>query len=417
VYVEQHHSKNALVVHFSSRQNIMTPVNKVPSPGVSMSPTTPQDKIKAEARAYALSSPGNKRKQPNTQQEGSASKALKFDVGTTPSRTSSRLAAAAAPSTPNENLLGELSIPNSSSNNNTTPLAFKNATGMADEDDDEYLRFVQSLGIDETLFGGDDDEEYQFIDGEEEDDDDDEEEEDEDGADGDHKGGTVHSSPPTNAGSDSETPSLSSPLNSNSPLHLPDLDSHDFGQDLEEELGSLLEEDLEAAVATLLTNKKPTQVNASTPASVASNATTPSPNASVNSTQSKTTPVPANGDKGGKQEACPATPLRDAARHRQTPVTPHQSQQLRSLMTQHYQILTQQAILSVRAAQSQKIHRERSEFLCGETADDLAEILDGAVGMLQDLDQVRTSKLQWLLVYHYLQLVSLSISHIVLVFL
>ena len=66
-------------------------------------------------------------------------------------------------------------------------------------------------------------------------------------------------------------------------------------------------------------------------------------------------------------------------------------------------MLVQQSILAVRAAHTQKTNdgnQKQSgntkatdtpsvDFLSGETADDLAEILDQAVGMLQDLDQNR----------------------------
>ena len=360
-----------------------------------MSPTTPQDKLKAEARAYALSSPGNKRKQSGGgTPASSASKALKFGVGTTPSSSSKSKQQQQGPSTPNENLLGALSA---SSTSNNTPLAFRNATSLGDEEDDDYLRFVRSLGIDDALFAAaaEDDEDYQL---DPEEDDDEEEEDDDDDPENQWSSSPLKQHQQGVGDDSSDTPSLSSPLNTTSPLHLPDLDAHHdyFGQDLEEELGSLLEEDLEAAVATLLTNKKPSVAppSSSMTPSNHSTSTTPSPSASIDS---KATPTPAHAATAtaaankskGKQQASPATPLRDAARHRQTPVTSQQLKQLRRLMSQHYQILLQQAILSVRAAQSQKMNRERSEFLSGETADDLAEILDGAVGMLQDLDQVR----------------------------
>jgi hypothetical protein len=98
-------------------------------------------------------------------------------------------------------------------------------------------------------------------------------------------------------------------------------------------------------------------------------------------------------------------------------ITYRQSQQLRTLMNRHYQLLTQQAILSVRAAQHQKTggrslsssystrggtssgntipdspaggSTANGDFLCGENENDLTEILDLAVGMLQDLDVKR----------------------------
>jgi hypothetical protein len=60
-------------------------------------------------------------------------------------------------------------------------------------------------------------------------------------------------------------------------------------------------------------------------------------------------------------------------------------------MKQHYQLLIQQAVLSVRAAHGLKYSKPKitNDMYCTETQEDLAEILDGAVGMLQDLDQNR----------------------------
>jgi hypothetical protein len=78
-------------------------------------------------------------------------------------------------------------------------------------------------------------------------------------------------------------------------------------------------------------------------------------------------------------------------------VTTAQFEQLHSLMNQHYQLLTQQAVLSVRAAHVQKTHktRDQTDYVTGgETGDDLVEILDGAVGMLQDLDQNRKDSIR-----------------------
>ena len=131
----------------------------------------------------------------------------------------------------------------------------------------------------------------------------------------------------------------------------------------------------------------------------------------------------------------PDTPMRDAVKQSNDGnviITYRQSQQLRTLMNRHYQLLTQQAILSVRAAQHQKTGGRSSsssssssyltggngggttstgtttnsgntipdsplsgstanngDFLCGENENDLTEILDLAVGMLQDLDEKR----------------------------
>ena len=234
----------------------------------------------------------------------------------------------------------------------------------AGEDEDDYTLFVKSLGLDDSFFTPlEDDEDFQ-LDGDSEDD-----EEDED--DGEYSN--------SNSCALESTPTLASPLTA-SPMTLPEWEP-DFYHDLEEELGSLLEEDLEAAVTTLLTSKKPV----STPVASTS---VPSPNASASKAKKS-----GNANKGGKStpapQESPSTPLRDAARHSaRTHVTYQQSQQLRRLMTKHYQLLIQQAVLAVRAAHVQKLQKDKSDFLSGETADDLAEIIDGAVGMLQDLDQV-----------------------------
>ncbi len=91
-------------------------------------------------------------------------------------------------------------------------------------------------------------------------------------------------------------------------------------------------------------------------------------------------------------------------------------------MAQHYQLLLQQAVVAIRTAHYQKSSHSRSNsnhhhgkaakdhptpttttnqaqlgvdwipVTGGESSDDLAEILDGAVGMLQDLDEVRAHK-------------------------
>ena len=108
-------------------------------------------------------------------------------------------------------------------------------------------------------------------------------------------------------------------------------------------------------------------------------------------------------------------------------VTRQQLKRLRETMAQHHQLLLQQATLAVRAAYVQRVSKERgrpsnlhqnqgalptsmlnsrqltfcapgymgrdcgyeNDFYHGENAEELAECLDGAVGMLQDLEQVR----------------------------
>ena len=83
-------------------------------------------------------------------------------------------------------------------------------------------------------------------------------------------------------------------------------------------------------------------------------------------------------------------------------VTQAQYDRLKDLMRKHYQLLLQQAILAVRAAHYHKYHRsrtDRTDFMSGgETADEHVEILDGAVDMLQDLDQNHKDAIR-----HYMQ--------------
>lgn len=235
----------------------------------------------------------------------------------------------------------------------------------------------------------------------------------------------------------------------------------DFSRELAEELGWLEEEDMEAAVATLLdqpyrhyTNSageesssnspafhfsSPAIVTPPTPASNASPSSeaadfafatkdnTPSGNDSLSTAfsppgssktrdinecrQSRQIPLSFSASKP-KPRAGPPSSSRSAS------VTVKQYEQLQQLLEKHYQLLIQQAVLAVRAAHSQKVKRSLPPTLTpmvsaldnnasltaphmeslpdpidfvtsGETADDLVEILDGAVGMLQDLGQNR----------------------------
>lgn len=113
---------------------------------------------------------------------------------------------------------------------------------------------------------------------------------------------------------------------------------------IETELGLLMEEDLENAVTTLLSQHPPTPDNLT--------------------------------------ESPPRTPLRECSRTSVATITQKQLSRLKMLMKRHYQLLVQQAVLSVRAVSKKHVNHG------GESPDDLSEILDGAVGMLQDLDEV-----------------------------
>lgn len=120
--------------------------------------------------------------------------------------------------------------------------------------------------------------------------------------------------------------------------------------DLEEELGWLEEEDMEAAVATLL-----------------------------------------------DQPQLPQTPHQETSRHTQT-ATFEQFERLKALMRSHFTLLAQQMVLSVRAAHYQRLVKDRTDIVTGgESHDDLLELTNGAVGMLQDLDQNRKDAVR-----HYL---------------
>jgi hypothetical protein len=329
-----------------------------------------EKRIKAEARAYALSgssaTSGTKRKSPTSTVP--TSMPVRKNA-----RTSTPYLPPVEPPTLNIHRPEKQQIVHT--NHPVKPIFTAPRTAPKVnlfEGDDDYLRFVKSLNLDDPMFAAleNDDEEFLLSDIEEEDD----EEADDDETDLDPLDNQDQVSPDSlNAAV--ATPTLSSPLSS-SPPPSPDFDT-DMYRDLEEELGSLLEEDLEAAVQSLMTSKNP-----STPLSMKPIAA-PSSNTPKASGKSKAI------DLEGRTES-PATPLRDAARQgTRAQVTYQQAQQLRRLLTRHYQLLVQQAILGVRAAHMQKLNKEKSDFLSGETSDDLAEILDGAVGMLQDLDQNR----------------------------
>lgn len=355
-------------------------------------------KLKAEARAYALSSTTTKSSKRKASPTNAASAVVKKQAGYTAANTNNRRPTSLSiyrPDRPNKVQKTHAGAYAGTGTSTGTSQATTNGhsgmplpvhhlahgvfAGGLDAFDDDYQRFVRSLGLDDSLFAGldNDDEDFHLSDIEDEDDFEDE----------DDTFSALSAKPDSKASGTSIakakaesihcTPPLSSPLSA-SPLTLPDFDAT-FHHDLEEELGNLLEEDMEAAVQSLMTSKRP-----STPSSIKPAAHNPSPKTPKTNNKKK------KKDANTGQEPSPATPLRETARQgRRTQVTYQQSQQLRRLLTRHYQLLVQQSILAVRAAHMQKIHKEKTDFLSGETADDLAEILDGAVGMLQDLDQNR----------------------------
>ena len=240
---------------------------------------------------------------------------------------------------------------------------------------------------------------------------------------------------------------------------------------MEEELGGLLEEDMEAAVNSLIQQDMPGDINLGLPMPMPTNmnmnmnmpmtfpmgmpplhshsydsgtgpgSTGKSASASNSSFQTNSnaaTPMAvssSNPHMHTPQSAQPismsnirTTPSTHTHGHPHTPSkaatsaatsaskfpTPSHRQvlHLQKLMNQHYQILLQQATLAVRAAHGNKYKNSKSSsnsstgsgskrkrqenfFCCGETADDLAGIVDGAVTMLQDLGKNRKDAIRY----------------------
>jgi hypothetical protein len=185
-------------------------------------------------------------------------------------------------------------------------------------------------------------------------------------------------------------------------------------RDLELELNWLEQEDMEAAVATLLLESG--TVAASPVDSSDKNSTT-----NVVREEWKASSMRSDGDVGiqsvnagsrGTQDEHPGERDSDVMVGRRLRPTRAQHDQLRELLQQHHQLLLQQSVLAARLA-----HRIRSkstgippaspsrlladgeELMSNtESTEDLAEILDAAVGMLQDLDQNRKDAIR-----HYVQ--------------
>jgi len=284
--------------------------------------------------------------------------------------------------------------------------------------DDEYATFVRGLGLGEAgdaaanvLFEQtddeeeDDDEEYCFLTNlEGDDDDDEEEEEDEETRQNNFRGSnsrvTDHSK--VNASvcsiSDYQTrPPKTSPLYDTKSTALDYLDDIDpsFYEELEEELGGLEEEDLEAAVASLLGTTSTSYAHAQRNGVLLEDVHgghEPEINNSFREHHSHDNQKAENvGSDCGKNQSEPATPLRKATGARaQAVVTSQQVERLQKLLNRHYQALIQQTVLSIQAAYLNRTHymKDTGDFLSGETYDDIVQILDTAVGMLQDLDQV-----------------------------
>lgn len=234
-----------------------------------------------------------------------------------------------------------------------------------DEYDEEYGRFVKSLW-DDALFTNDEEEDTDEFhlekeDDEEEEDENDDEKEDENAdvnADetGQEKSPTPESLVKQKKGATDGTSPLDPDL-----FHL----GEKYYQELEEELGWLEEEDMEAAVTTLLDPPKTPLTSNTSSASIGKpdNWGSPAPSVSI--------------QKQSPQSQ--STPFREAARA--THVTETQYQRLQKLLQNHYQLLLQQTVLAARAAPTQ------SKTM--ESASDLMQIVNHATGMLQDIDQHR----------------------------
>lgn len=231
-----------------------------------------------------------------------------------------------------------------------------------DEYDEDYGRFVKSLW-DDDLFANDEEEDADEFHLEKEDEDDDENDDDKDVENVDTNETTSRDSPKAEF---SEQQQKKGPSSDISPLD-PDLLSvgDKYYQDLEEELGWLEEEDMEAAVTTLLDPPK-------TP--LASNTS----NGGNGNGDSWSSPAPSVSTQK-KSPRSQSTPFREAARA--THVTETQYKRLQQLFRSHYQLLLQQTVLAARAAPTQ------SKTM--ESASDLMQIVNHATGMLQDIDQHR----------------------------
>jgi hypothetical protein len=313
------------------------------------------EEIKAEARAFALStSKSRKRKIVPTQLTVSIKRpygrGLVAPVPPLRALNYTSVAVVSAPSRP-------------------PPLS--SWSGDAEFYDDEYAKFVKILStIDEDpnalLNDDDEEEEFQLLEEEEEDDEEDEDEEE------------VAPSQSADA-----LPSSDRKVFGNTPgektetLDVPE----NFYRELEEELGWLEEEDIEAAVATLLDYP-------AIPVAEEPSGPDDDEEGEDGDAQGLDSPEP--------PPEIPTTPYRTVTR---TTVTPEQEEQLRSLLQKHHQLLLQQAVLAVRAANAQQRHRylpgvEMAEWAVLESSD-WVEIVDSAAEMLQDLDQNRKDAIRY----------------------
>lgn len=177
---------------------------------------------------------------------------------------------------------------------------------------------------------------------------------------------------------------------------------------LEEELGGLLEEDMEAAINSLIMKDTDHDVGGSG----LSKTGTLSDSSPIPPYSASPGIIPSYNDKNVKPanskvdepKSVSQTDASNAQRKSPAPmhVQPTNAQilQLQKLMSNHYQLLLQEAVLACRAAHSNRfkaVKRKRVPdfFFGGETADDLKEIVDGTVTMLQDLEKNRKDAMRF----------------------
>ena len=289
-----------------------------------------------------------------------------------------------------------------------------------DEDDEEYANFVKSLGLEErsdnetsvlssqddnSSVDDDDDEEDFFVTSPDDDDDDD------DGKEAVLAGSKLSSrrkTPNSFPGSPEKEFVNASPVSDTTEFAW-DIDGFDpdFYDELEDELGGLEEEDLEAAVASLLGTTSTSYAHAQKYEAIMEDASGiqvdgnskffSAVNDNIATTSNPSFSLEAETiDKRDSHRDCekrePTTPLRTVTCLRvQAAVTQKQVDRLQTLLNRHYQALIQQAVLSIHAASKNRTKRakEKGDFLSRETYDDIAQILDTSIGMVQDLDQVR----------------------------
>ncbi|KAL7580151.1 hypothetical protein ACA910_012907 [Epithemia clementina (nom. ined.)] len=279
---------------------------------------------------------------------------------------------------------------------------------LQDEDLDDYERLVKGLNLLEVdvlqLFQDDDEDEYNVLEDDVGDDDEDDDDNDNDeimesrqenGTDPNESETAVVASCKT-----IETDPHASPIDGSHETHVMD---DALYRELSEELGWLEEEDIEAAVASLL------DYNNSNNNNIRDDATgiEQSPNG-----EGRGSTGDQNGQgnvKGTASSAGYASRARGGGAtsvpfQQKSVVSAEQYKQISLLLQKHYQLLVQQAVLTVRAAHYHKYHRsrtDRTDFLAGgETADDLVEILDAAVGMLHDLRQNRKDAIRYSLQFN-----------------